>query len=400
VSRRALVFVLPVLGLCLTGIASACQSGSNPGMDLNSPDAEDQGSGNGGSGGSVGSGGSRGTGATDAQVKKDVAIAEAAAADHALPVDATNPGKDTGPPPPTDSGPTPCSGCKVLATVVYGSPVSLALDPTYVYWTEGGSSGAVRQVKRTGGAATTYDGALSNPQIIKVSDPYIAWSASGATTGTGTVSLQDVGSPSTPGSGLTAPFGVGIDSATLYWVSSAGGGASVQSEYLAGGTLNDLGVATGGFLPQGLAVNATSIYFVAYLTGGGGGLFELPVTGGTPTEIWTGDSTSQPVDVTLDASNVYWTDQGDGAVYSMPLGGGTVSTMASKSTVTGPVRIAVDSTNVYFSDTAGMALYKVAIGGTTPTALVKGLAVVGVAADTSDGNVYFSSDTQILSIAK
>jgi hypothetical protein len=365
-------------------------------MNLEAPEGGDQGSGNSG-----GSGGSGGTGATDAQVKKkDAALAEAAAADHAAPVDATNPGKDTGTTPGFDSGPAPCAGCKVLATVLDGSPVSLALDPTYVYWTEGGSSGAIRQVKRTGGAAATLDGTLSYPQIVKVDDPYVTWSASGASSGNGTVSLQHIGSPTTPGTSLTAPFGVAIDGASIYWVSSAGGGVTAWSAPLSGGAGGSLGVATGAFVPQGMAVSASSIYFVAYLSGGGGGLFQLPITGGTPTEIWTGDSASQPVDVTLDSNNIYWTDQGDGAVYSMPLDGGTVSTMASKPTVTGPVRIAVDSTNVYFSDTAGMALYKVAIGGTTPTALVKGLGVVGVAADDSDSSVYFSSSTEILSVAK
>jgi sugar lactone lactonase YvrE len=208
------------------------------------------------------------------------------------------------------------------------------------------------------------------------------------------------------GTGLTAPFGVAIDSANVYWVSSAGGGAAVQASSVTAGGATTLGTATGGFLPKGMAVNSSSIYFVAQLSGGGGGLFELPIAGATPTEIWTGDATSAPVDVAVDATNVYWTDQGDGAVYATPLGGGTVTTLASKTTTSGlvgPARLAVDSKNVYFSDPKGMGLYEVPTGGGTVKTLVPtsaALAMLGVAADDYDGNVYFSSPTEILSIPK
>ena len=179
------------------------------------------------------------------------------------------------------------------------------------------------------------------------------------------------------------------------------------------GSPRTLGVLNGASA-FGVAANGTSVYFAA-TDSSGGGLFQLAVAapptsdggvdGGTMAakQVWTGGAASKPVDVVLDAANVYWTDEGNRAVYSMPLGGGTVSTMASG--LMSPARIAVDSKNVYFTDPVGKALYEVPIGattggGTTPKALAKGLAVVGVAADDHDNRVYFSSPTQILSIAK
>ena len=384
----------------------ACQgSPSNPGL----PGAYDA--------GSIGPGGGGGGGTS-----ADGSVREARAGDHYAPTDGKTletGTKDTGA--VLDTGvPPPCAGCTVLWSDTVLSPRSLALDPTNVYWTQGSYStgapvpgtGSVRSVQRgttgSGPFATIYGGD-TGPQIVKVlfvgAISYVTWSSVEASAGTGMVFLQAFGTTA-PGTSLTAPFGVAIDSANVYWVSSAGSGAAVQAAGVSSGTATTLGTVTGGFLPMGMAVNATSIYFVAQLSGGGGGLFELPIAGATPTEIWTGDATSAPVDVAVDDTNVYWTNQGDGAVYTMPLAGGPVTTLASKTTtpgLTGPARIAVDKNNVYFSDPTGMGLYEVPTGAGTVKTLVspsKGLAILGVAADDVDSNVYFSDATEILSIPK
>jgi hypothetical protein len=313
----------------------------------------------------------------------------------------------------TDTGaPPPCPSCQVVYAGVQ-SPISLALDTTDVYFTQGTTAGAgkgsIWSVPRAGGTNTIIYGGDTAPEIVKVlpgSTPAVTWSSLETGAGAGLVWLQSVGPPTALGMGLTSPFGVAIDSVSGYWVSVAGGGAQVQSATLSGGTPTTLGTATGGFIPMGVAVSTSTIYFVAELSGGGGGLFSLPIAGATPTEIWTGDATSAPVDVAVDATNVYWTDQGDGAVYAMPVAGGPVTTLASRATsaVSGPARIAIDSTRVYFSDPAGVGLYEVPTGGGTlktlvaPSAGVTGL--VGVAADDNDSYVYFSSSTDIVRIAK
>jgi hypothetical protein len=388
-NRRARLCCLPLTGVSLL-VLGACNSNDYPNL-FNPYEAGIQGPGSGPAGG----------GTLDAQV--DVSLPDTfvpdAGTDHSMPVDAA---KDTAP--GTDGATGPCKGCSLIYTAT--SPIaSITLDPTYVYWTIGGSGGSIWQADRTTLTPASLGGGLDSPLIIKVSPgPYIAWSALGAGAGTGSVSLEYTGAPTLVGTSLTSPFGVAIDTISVYWVSSAGGGVTVQSEPLSLIGANTLGTAPGAALvPQGMAVNATSIYFVA--SGPGAGLFELPLTGGTPTQIWTGDSTSQPIDVALDGSNVYWTDQGDGNVYSMPLAGGAVTTMAMKGTmgITGPYFIAVDSTNVYFSDPLGMALYEVSIASSTLKQLVasaSALSVLGVAADDNDGNVYFSAGDQVLSIAK
>jgi hypothetical protein len=304
-----------------------------------------------------------------------------------------------------------CPGCKLIATAE--DPQSITLDTSNVYWTQGmntsgglpiAGTGSIMQAPRAGGAATATVPGLTGPLIAKQANSWLAWSAfSGTSGGQSSVSLVAIPptTPTTPGSAQNSAYGVALDSTNVYWVSTdATSDVLVQASPLTGGGATTLGTTTGGvYEPFGMAVSSSSIYFVAYLMGGGGGLFQLPIGGGTPSEVWTGGSMSKPLDVAIDPSmtNVYWTDfTMNGAVYSMPVGGGAVSTVASA--IAFPAEIAVDSTNVYF--TASMGVYEVPIGSTTANVLVSTPGPVGIAADDTDMNVFFSNGVQVLSHGK
>jgi len=146
---------------------------------------------------------------------------------------------------------------------------------------------------------------------------------------------------------------------------------------------------------QGLAVDATSVYWTDYYAGvvdrvpiAGGAVVVVSSAAATPGPIfaygsgiyWAGSSsivskaagnlatgrTGGPNGVTSDGVNVYWTEQG-GGVFSVAIGGGAVTTLLAAGTPFGPVAIATDGTTVFW-DTAGV-LKRTPVGGGTVTTM-------------------------------
>jgi hypothetical protein len=80
----------------------------------------------------------------------------------------------------------------------------------------------------------------------------------------------------------------------------------------AGGTPTTLATAQSG--PQGIAVDATSVYWTNYT---GGTVMKVPIGGGTPTTLATGQTL--PHGIAVDATSVYWTSFTDptGTVMSL-----------------------------------------------------------------------------------
>jgi hypothetical protein len=74
---------------------------------------------------------------------------------------------------------------------------------------------------------------------------------------------------------------------------------------------------------------------------------------------------TDPLDLTVDEANVYWTDATDGIINRIPKAGGAVTPIASGQAR--PVRIATDSTHVYWTNLLGGAVMRVPKAGGAAT---------------------------------
>jgi hypothetical protein len=200
-----------------------------------------------------------------------------------------------------------------------------------------------------------------------------------------------------------------VDAANIYWVSrsgtvsktSLGGGAPIQlanledqlwdiaisatSIYcigggvyvvpLEGGTPTRLAMGGG----QGIAVDATSVYWTAMST-----IEKMPLGGGSPTTIGSGQ---QPAILTLDAKNVYWADMLANTISQASLDGGDQVTLASDPA--GPPQgLAVGASRVFWSNNDPMGIAEVPAGGGSVTSIADMGGPWGVAAD--ETHVYWA----------
>jgi hypothetical protein len=232
-----------------------------------------------------------------------------------------------------------------------GGPDGLVVDATAVYWAD--DQGTVQKAPLGGGAAVPLGG-LAGQDLI----------------------------------------GIALRSGTLYFTNFGG---NVYSMPTSGPTPTKL--VTLATALSAIAVDANNLYFMTY--GSSGMVMKVPIGGGTAAPIATWNvammSATPPFNIAVDATNVYWTDQGTspttGRVMKTPILGGPLTALASGQLL--PQSIAVDGTNVYwvnmgtspgFNDGSVM---KVPISGAgMPTTLASGQkGLLGIAVDTK--NVYF-----------
>lgn len=165
----------------------------------------------------------------------------------------------------------------------------------------------------------------------------------------------------------------------------------------AGGAVEVLG--TGG-RPAWIAVDDAHVYWV---TEGdpnngyaGGVVMRNAKTGGTPTTLAMNET--KPVDVVVDATNVYWIRATAGTIMKMPKAGGTPTLVA---TAADARRLAVDDTHLYWTRNANGigGVSRIALAGGSVEPLVTGrLGVHELALDSS--SVFYSTSTVVEKIAK
>ena len=210
-----------------------------------------------------------------------------------------------------------------------------------------------------------------------------------------------------------SPFAITLDATSVYWthLGPLGGGktairfpGSVMKMPIAGGTPTTL--AAGQVGPVCIAVDATSVYWcdqgMCPSDGGAcnGAGMKVPLGGGAAVTL---ASVLRPDGIAVDSTNIYWTDQGStaepyadstaGTVMQMPLDGGSAVTLASGQNW--PSAIAVDGTNVYWTKSGGVdgtngAVLTVPIGGGAVTALASNQ-ILPLALGLRDETVYWAN---------
>jgi len=198
------------------------------------------------------------------------------------------------------------------------------------------------------------------------------------------------------------PQGIALDASNVYWtqLDNTGTNGSVWKVPVGGGAPVAL-VSAGLLSPHGIAVDGTNVYWTNEGSAvGTGTIMSIPIVGGAAATIASG--LGVPLGIAVAGSRVSWTDRdvpstGFGPVLSMAAGGGAVTTLASGQKQ--PDDIAANSTTVFWSTFTGNTVMSAPAGGGAVTSLYVGtqatlVELTGIAID--DTHLYFGDTTGAL----
>lgn len=256
-----------------------------------------------------------------------------------------------------------CSGgCGAFATTLFTTSDyawGVAVDTTSVYWTDnvGGSSGVIRKMNRDGtGAVVTLASGQNAPQPIVVDSAAAYWL--GGSGGPMSVSTAGGGTPRSlaTSSPIPYPHYLAIDDSYVYWTGDNGGvtfDATVQRVSKCGGAPETVASESGTEGTADIVTDGTFAYYVVWAAGGNSTyLHKVPVGGGTPTLLATGNT--QQSGLALAAGTLYWKDCVIGSplscvIEALPTTGGTPRTVVTDNTDY-QSQLAVDDSYVYWTD--------------------------------------------------
>jgi hypothetical protein len=287
----------------------------------------------------------------------------------------------------------PCGTVDTTVLARGNSPLAIAVDDDYVYFTTWGltpGSGVVAKVPKCGGDVVTIANTDSASWTIALDDDSVYWGADPTYGSDGKVirAPKSGGAATTLAVGLSNPLYIAVDDTDVYWSSPTGG--IVAKVPKAGGSVTTL---TSADDPQFVAVDEASI---AWLEAGRGGVLSrvmvLPKNGSAPPRQVA--TSSLPSGLALIGGSVVWGSEGTpdavGWVLRAPLSGGMVATLTTAPT--GISEIATDGESVYFTEVAdASSVARVALGGSARMVLAFSPDPLGVAVDAD--YVYWTDGT-------
>jgi hypothetical protein len=174
------------------------------------------------------------------------------------------------------------------------SPRYVAVDGEHVYWTNTGLIGEEERPVNGGG---TIGRAKLNGEAVEEVDPDF-------------ICGDD---PARPGKRFVGnPQGIAVSASHIYWANAANEDIAWAA---LDGTAVEEGFANpfGNSVPNGLALNATHVYFSSEEVGSNSGyLNRVPLEGGEDEFVFVGEAGIRGVAV--DAGHVYWASQNEGAI--------------------------------------------------------------------------------------
>jgi hypothetical protein len=288
----------------------------------------------------------------------------------------------------------------IVTLATSGGYGAIVVDAVNVYWTDD-TNDSIDHVPIVGGTVSTF-GLGNPPQGVAVSsgemyftgfnDPgtVASWPISPTGRSTPQILAQNQGSLGT----------IVVTSQAAFWVDESNPGT--VTEYLFSGA-TPTPFASGQNTPMGLAVDATNVYWT---NEGDGTVMKKPLAGGNATMVASGQN--EPRAIAVDATSAYWVNAGsggtnqDGAVMKAPLGGGTAIVLAPNQSF--PYSIAVDASNVYWTTVSIFTaqeggVFKLPLnGGVSPIPIQTGQTTRAVAVDAA--SVYWLTDSAVMRAPK
>lgn len=219
----------------------------------------------------------------------------------------------------------------------------LTADNQYVYWVTSSQNltGKVQKVAFGGGAITTLATNQSNPGSLVLDQGNLFWS------------------------------NVYCCSSTIMKVSADGGTATP--------------IATAQPGPQGLTYYDGAVYWPNHVAAGS--LMSASTSGGAATTVIA--NVDRPTSIALDATNIYWTEDGAGVIRKAPRAGGAAALLVSNQK--NPTLVNVSATYLYWINDTSMMRQALSGGSAEPFQVADGRATIMV----DSKNIYWGNDNGI-----